>query len=1222
MKMKQTMNKLMPWLVLAVGMLVTSYLFHAALNDARQNLRDDFDYQTREILSRILLRMSAQEQVLLGVGGLFSAFPGVDRSAFRAYVTALKLEKNYPGILGVGFSLIVPAEKKAEHIAAIRAEGFPGYAIRPEGERDPYTSIIYLEPFTDRNLRAFGFDMYSEAVRRAAMGQARDSGLPVISGKVKLVQEDGQKAQAGFLLYVPVYLAHSTTPEERRANIVGWAYSPFRMNDLMAGVLGQQVVGLDLEIYDGDRLSADTVMYDADEKLSLEPDTVPVLCEAVKHIEISGHTWNIKVRTLPAFEAGMDTQRPTVIGLSGVLASVLFSLFVWLLVNGQERAVKIAQRMSSDLQRSEAITRAILDTAINPIITINASGIVHSFNPAAEQLFGYHNREIVGRNVSLLMPEPYSSAHDSYLARYLREGDSRVIGKSREAEGRKQDGSIFPMHLSVGTMEVKGDRMFVGIISDITERKKAESELRQHRDHLEELVGIATAEVKAIVQTAVNGIITIDGQGIIHTFNPSAEKLFGWTREEVVGKNVSILMESHLAEQHNGFLERFIQTRKASIIGTGREIIAKRKDGSIFPGYLAVGHTRLHENNHFFVGFISDITPQKRNEAELNLAKEAAEAGAKAKASFIANMSHEIRTPMNAIIGFAEVVLQDRALVPETHQHVKTILSAARSLLGIINDILDVTKLESGRFTLETVGFHLPNALADAIRTVEHRATEKGLEIRMEYDTGLPLHLMGDPTRLRQVILNLVGNAIKFTEKGRVTVSVRPGAQPDLLHFSVADTGIGMTPEQTDKVFEAFVQADVSTTRRFGGTGLGTTISKQIVEMMGGTIWVESEVGKGSVFYFTARLPAADAEGKSLYEEGNAIKEWYISPRLFRILLAEDIEANATLAMLRLKQQGHEVDWAKNGQEAVDAYRQGGYDMILMDVMMPGLDGLEATHAIRALEKGTGRHIPILALTANVMREDNVKCLAAGMDGIEAKPIDFKQLFVTMEQIVPPQYGRPNTNPVISEEIHATINFSHLDGIADYVRALKTWKVPFAYAKALNSFADSHANDTNEMRRLLAEHPDDNEPARAVAHALKGVAGNLALDRVTHLATTIDADLKSGQRSAAESKLGALYHALQESASVIAELHSATEDQSLSLLPFDGTVMRKLLRELTNALDALNPDDVEPVLEHMSRYITKADLDPIKKCVEAFDFDAARSGMIALADKIGVNVEL
>ncbi|MEO5332129.1 MAG: PAS domain S-box protein [Magnetococcus sp. YQC-5] len=868
---------------------------------------------------------------------------------------------------------------------------------------------------------------------------------------------------------------------------------------------------------------------------------------------------------------------------------------------------------------SEERVRAIVDTVLDGIVTINSQGHIILFNPAAERLFGYRFSEVVGQNVKLLMPEPYHSEHDFYLERYRREGSPRVIGKGREVSGRKKDGSIFPMHLSVGVMEMAGEKKFVGIIADISERKRAETELRQHREHLEQLVAIATAEVTAIVQTAVNAVITIDKHGIMKSFNPSAEKMFGWTKEDAIGQNVSILMESKFAVLHDGYLERFLTTRQPHIIGLGREVTAMRKDGSTFPAYLAVGHTELADDRHIFVGFLSDITPQKRNEAELKQAKEDAEAGARAKASFIANMSHEIRTPMNAIIGFAEVVLQDASLAPDTRQHVTTILRSAKALLGIINDILDVSKLESGKFVLESTCFHLPNAMTDALRTLEHRAVEKNLNVYFVRDPAVPIRLMGDPAKLRQVILNLLGNAIKFTRQGEITLAVKPGKQAGMLHFSVSDSGIGMTQAQMEKVFEAFSQADVSTTRRFGGTGLGTTISKQLVEMMGGTIWVESEVGKGSVFHFTVMLAEGPLTGSCLYEDGEVIEEGYVSPRLFRILLAEDLEANAALALLRLKQQGHTVDWAKNGLEAVNAYRQGGYDLILMDVMMPELDGLGATQEIRKLENGLGVRVPILALTASVMHEERVSCLAAGMDGVEAKPIDFNQLFATMEQFVPPQQGRPNTNRSVKMTENATMDLSPLDGITDHVRALKTWKVASIYVKALRSFADTRANDAQAIQRLLMEHPDDGEPARAVVHALKGVAGNLAMDSVAALATQIDADLKSGQMSAAQSRLVALNHALQATTQAIAKLPLLEAGPAKTVQPWDVENMQSVLKQLLDALDALNPDVVEPILDQLNSIMTKKDLAPIQKCIDGFDFEEAKTITIKLIEKCKIS---
>ncbi len=271
------------------------------------------------------------------------------------------------------------------------------------------------------------------------------------------------------------------------------------------------------------------------------------------------------------------------------------------------------------------------------------------------------------------------------------------------------------------------------MVTDMTELKAREDEVRQHRDHLEELVALATAEIKAIVQTAVSGIVTIDQEGIVHIFNPSAEVLFGWSREELIGQNVSMLMEDALAK-NTRVSQAIRKTGEKNVIGTGREITAKRKDGSLFPAHLAVGHTEFTDGRHYFVGFVTDITDQKRREAELKQAKEKAEAGARAKAAFVANMSHEIRTPMNAVIGFTEVALKDTGMAEETRGHLRTILTSGRSLLGIINDILDVSKMESGKFGLETVCFHLPNTLAEALKTVASKAGEKGLDVSLDYD--------------------------------------------------------------------------------------------------------------------------------------------------------------------------------------------------------------------------------------------------------------------------------------------------------------------------------------------------------------------------------------------------------------------------------------------------------------------------------------------------------
>lgn len=541
------------------------------------------------------------------------------------------------------------------------------------------------------------------------------------------------------------------------------------------------------------------------------------------------------------------------------------------------------------------------------------------------------------------------------------------------------------------------------------ERDLVNEELCRHRDHLEELVAVATAEVTAIIRTAVNGIVTIDSNGMIRTFNPAAERLFGYTSQEVIGKNVSMLMESDTAAQHDGYLEQFARTGLSKMIGIGREVRALRKNGSVFPAQLEVGHAEVSKTNHFYVGFISDVTEQKKIQDSLRRAKEEAEAGARAKSTFIANMSHEIRTPMNAIIGFTGILLQDDQLSARSADHAQIVLRSAKALLGIINDILDISKLESGKVSLEAVVFHLPNALTDALQLVNQQAADRGVKIVLEYHGDLPLRCTGDPMRLRQILLNLVGNSIKFTENGSIVITVRPWTEAghdNMLQFSVADTGIGMTPEQIDNVFEPFSQADSSTTRRFGGTGLGAVISKQLVEQMGGAIWVTSVFGQGSTFNFTACLPGASEMNDCLFEDGNSIAAGYIYPRTFHILLAEDSEINAALAMLRLKQQGHQVELCANGMEAVAAFKAEHFDLILMDVMMSVMDGLDATRKIRELEKSGNRRIPIIALTASVMRHEAEQCIEAGMDSVHAKPIEFSELFAAMEAIVPAGEGR------------------------------------------------------------------------------------------------------------------------------------------------------------------------------------------------------------------------
>ncbi len=655
-----------------------------------------------------------------------------------------------------------------------------------------------------------------------------------------------------------------------------------------------------------------------------------------------------------------------------------------------------------------------LDTITDGVIGTDENGVIQAANAACERLFGYAPENLAGLSIDQLLSQVQGPED-------VADEIKPVVVEGENVIGYRKDGTTFPIELTWGIVSDRGDIRTIQVMRDITDRRRMEQSLRD-----------SEAQHRAVLETAVDGFVMIDALGIVHMFNRASEQMFGYAAAEVIGNNVRMLMPSPYYDEHDAYLSHYRSSGERKIIGIGREVIGRRKDGTTFPMELSVGETQLG-NHQYFVGILRDITEAKQAREDLaesqlelrarieqseNARKElreqserlselaaenetawrAAELANERKSEFLATISHEIRTPMNGITGPLDL-LATANLSDEDRQLVDVARASAAGLLAVVNDVLDISKLEAGQISLEQHAFSLVELANRSNEIMRLSAQEKTIDLAFDLDPELPDLVLGDSVRLSQVLNNLVGNAIKFTEHGEVLVSImrEPNGGPDKFRFMVEDTGVGISREAQKVLFERFTQADSSITRRFGGTGLGLSICKQLVEIMGGKIGVQSAQGKGSRFWFDVSLSPVEAD-QTTSDEISALDHAVMEP--MHVLVADDNEINRLITSRMLERLGHTVELVADGDEAVEAVAEGQFDMVLMDGRMPRLSGAEATRKIRDLNSATAS-VPIIALTADALQGDKDHYFACGMNGYVTKPVDSQALAKELQRLSP-----------------------------------------------------------------------------------------------------------------------------------------------------------------------------------------------------------------------------
>ena len=856
----------------------------------------------------------------------------------------------------------------------------------------------------------------------------------------------------------------------------------------------------------------------------------------------------------------------------GITRSGSHPLFVVFAADISER-----QKMEQALSESEQQYRSLISNipGVSFRCLLDEDWTMLFISDAVQALTGWSADDFISRRQSiaaLYHPDDYQPVAEQVLAAIEERRNYTVEYRLFDRDGKEH----WIWESGSAVCDEHGEPRWIdGVLLDQTETKLRNAEYE----------GKVTAISKAMA------LVEFDLQGQVLDINDNALDLFGYSRAEVVGQRHSLFCDPAYAEsdEYREFWAAlssglFFAGEYRRIARGGREVWVQATYNPILDA----------DGNPFkVVKLATDLTPRRLMEQEMRAARDRAEAAAAARSSFLANMSHEIRTPMNAIIGFTELLITT-PLSDEQRRHLHTVQQASRSLLGLLNDILDTAKLDRGAIELEDLNFSLRELCEQVCATQRLGAEAKGLALQLNYPVQLAEFYRGDALRLQQVLTNLLGNAVKFTSQGQVCLHVT--GEPGAIRLVVEDSGIGIAADRLEKIFEPFAQADASMSRRFGGTGLGTTISRQLVELMGGCLRVESTLGEGSRFIVELPLHAGHRQAPQVRQTLPVLAS-------LNILAADDVPQNLELLQLNLERLGHRVTCVANGQAAVDSFASNNFDLILMDVQMPVVDGLEASRRIRELERRTQRAAtPIIALTASVLDQDRQAALDAGMNSFASKPLDLAALLAEMARLL---------GLAQAPQVEGSVT-SSATGLFDWQRGASLWGGPLQMSQAIQRFLNDQYELVEQLSRMLENQ--DWDAGRSLAHRFRGAAGNLALTHLASLGLALEQAFSQRQGLPLSSLLEELAHTL---AAVCAALPKAPA-AAMAAAVVDHKQLRAALQRMQQAISRGGLDDqaLHDLTHGLQSAAQKETVAQIRLALDDFDFDLAQQALLDLLDQL------